>query len=126
MIAGKYAITSTARNVSNKPLNNKVNDAFLKTQIEALCETYKYLNIQSWQIKAIISKSDLRHAVENQAVGKNLPSPDVLWYNQPYPEISCTFYVLQHLYGILMKGGFFLVFLAMSSLGPSLAPQGIK
>jgi hypothetical protein len=50
LMAGKYAITLLMCKVINKPINKRVIDAFLKSQISQLCETYIYLhnNTSTW------------------------------------------------------------------------------
>jgi hypothetical protein len=43
LMAGKYAITLLMQKVTNKLINKKVIDAFLKTQLFQLCDTYQYM-----------------------------------------------------------------------------------
>jgi hypothetical protein len=50
LMASKYAITLVMPKVTNKPINIRVVDTFLKSQILLLCETYIYLhkNTSMW------------------------------------------------------------------------------
>jgi hypothetical protein len=58
LMAGRYAITLPMHKVTNKLINKKVMDVFLRTQLFQLCDTYLHLysDTSTWaEIKTHIS-----------------------------------------------------------------------